>query len=275
MDKPSETSPARGNSLHDTIVTLPVAAIVGLSLFVLLAMAAAVALMLRGPDSLQGPAAQMLVVLLPMLFAVLAAIGIRRTSTRQIDELVARFLERTVLDRLELACRDHASTGYPFRRAVLARPAGGRSYVRYHLDWADDSRPAVAVDFKMNVYNIELVTELQIDPRRLAEPIEAGVEFIDQHSLDKIRSHPLLKRFHGSLQGAVAEGYAIRIGLQPESDQLLRLQLSLRQKMQEHFLASPYLKRYFAEDLSIAVGVIYGELLASRLQAGGSQGAVR
>lgn len=267
MDSKPEASSPRNGGLHDIIVTLPVAAIVGLSLFVLLALAAAVGLLLKGPESLQGPAGQMIVVLLPMLFAVAAAIGIRRTSTQQIDELVARFLERTVQDRLHLACRDHARSGYPFSKADLVRGAAGRSYLSYKLDWADGSAEAARIDVKMNVFNIELVAELLINARALAQPQQACAEFVDRSNLHRIQEHELLRRFHGSLQGAIEEGYAIRIGFHPEGQERLRLQFSLRQKMQEHFLASPYLKRYFAEDLAIAVGVIYNELRDSGLQA--------
>jgi hypothetical protein len=265
--KAEASASPRGSGLHDVIVTLPVAAIVALSLIVIAAMGAAVAVLLRGPDSLQGPAGQALVVLLPMLFAVAAAIGIRRTSTKQIDELVARFLERTVQDRLQLACRDHASTAYPFRRADLVQRAGGRSYVSYRLDWADGFAEPARVDVKMNVFNIELVAELHIDAEQLGQALEPGVELIDRATLHHIKDHALLRRFHASLQGAIEEGYAIRIGIHPEGAQRVRLQFSLRQKMQEHFLASPYLKRYFAEDLAIAVGVIYNELRDSGLRA--------
>lgn len=269
MEEQPTPAGSRGSSLQETIVTLPVAAIVVLSIVTLGAIGAATALMLIGPESLHETAGKMLVVLLPMLFAIVAAIGIRRTSTRQIDELVARFLERTVRERLELACADHRQSGYPFDRAELVRRANGRSYVSYRMAWADGSSEPVQIAVKMNVYNIELVTQLSLDPAALpadAGPIEAGVEFIDRRSLESVRSHPLLRHFHGTLQGAVEEGYAIRVGLKP-SGAVIRMEVSLRQKMQEHFLASSYLKRYFAEDISIAIGVIFNELRDSGLQA--------
>lgn len=267
MDSNSEAhSSPRSNGLHDVIVTLPVAAIVSLCIIVLAAMGISIAVLLRGPDTLQAPAGQALVVLLPMLFAIAAAIGIRRTSTKQIDELVARFLERSVLDRLRLACHDHANTGYPFLRADLIQRACGRSYASYQLDWADGFAAPARVDVKMNVFNVELIAELLIDPSALKINVESNVELIDRASLNRIKENPLLRSFQASLQGSVEEGYAIRIGIHPQGEKFAKLQFSLRQKMEEHFLASPFLKRYFAEDLAIVIGVIYNELRDSGLR---------
>ena len=268
MESSSPPASSRSNTLQETVVTLPPWAIGGLSVFVIAAMAAAIALLVKGPQSMHPTAGQMLVVLLPMLFAVVAAIGVRRTSTTEIDELVARFLERTMQQRLDLACRDHAGTAYPFKRADLVRRAAGRSYVRYRLDWADESQEPAEISIKMNVYNIELVANMRLDTRALKQPIEVGVEFVDRRNLDSFKSHPVLKHFHGCLQGAIEEGYAIRIGIEADGLNEFRMLVSLRQKMQDHFLASPYLKRYFAEDLSIATGVIFSELRSSGLQAG-------
>ncbi|MFT7721617.1 MAG: hypothetical protein QM788_02095 [Roseateles sp.] len=263
-DEPSTTGPA-SSSLHEIVVTLPVAAIAGLSLLVLAGLAGAAAAMALGADKVREAGAQSLVVLLPMLFAVIAAIGIRRTSTRQIDELVARFLERTVFPRLEAACADHRDSGFPFRRAHLLRRAQGRSYVRIGLDWAEPGPPPAVIDVKMNVFNIELVAALPLSTAALAG--QEPVEFIDRHNLDRVRSHPLLKHFAGTLQGAVEEGYAIRVSVLGRTEAVTEVQVSLRQKLQQHFLANPYLKRYFAEDLCIATGVVFGELRASGLQA--------
>lgn len=267
MESQSPSSNSRSNTLQETVVTLPLWAIGALSIFVVAAMAAAIALLIKGPERMHPAAGQMLVVLLPMLFAVVAAIGVRRTSTTEIDQLVARFLERTVQQRLDLACRDHAGTDYPFKRADLVRRAAGRSYVRYRLDWVDESQEPVEISIKMNVYNIELVADMRLDARALKQSIEAGVEFIDRRNLDSFKSHPVLKHFHGCLQGAIEEGYAIRVGIEAEGQNEFRMGVSLRQKMQDHFLASPYLKRYFAEDLSIATGVMFRELRGSGLQA--------
>jgi hypothetical protein len=267
MELSSPPASSRSNTLQETVVTLPLWAIAALTVVVIAAMGVAIALLIRGPESMHAAAGQMLVVLLPMSFAVVAAIGVRRTSTTQIDELVARFLERTVKQRLDLACRDQASTGFPFKRADLVHRAAGRSYVRYRLDWADESQEPAEINIKMNVYNIELVAQLRLDARALKQPVEPGVEFIERRNLDTFKNHPVLKHFHGCLQGAIEEGYAIRVGLEVEGSDHLRMLISLRQKMQDHFLASPYLKRYFAEDLSIAAGVIFNELRGSGLQA--------
>ncbi len=266
--KPEESSvsgPA-SSSLHEVIVTLPPAAIAGLCLLVVAGLAAAGAALALGSDKIREAGAQSLVVLLPMLFAVIAAIGIRRTSTQQIDDLVARFLERTLFPRMQAACKDQVDSGFPFRQAHLLRRARGRSYVRIGLDWAHDpALPPAVIDVKMNVFNIELVATLRMSTAALAG--QDLVEFIDRHQLERVREHPLLKRFSGTLQGAVEEGYAVRIGVIARSDDLTEVQVSLRQKLQQHFLANPYLKRYFAEDLCIATGVVFGELRASGLQA--------
>lgn len=248
------------------------AAIGTLAALLLVGLAAALWTALEGPKDLRETAGHLLVVLSPLLLAVIAAIGVRRTSTKQIDRLVATFLDVSVKQRLEMACGAHADDDFPFpfSRVELSRPSAGRSYAQFRLHWAQGQRPPTLVWVKMNVINIEVVARLPVRCPDAAPGPVLETHFIDDHNLELLTRHPVLRHFHGTIQGAVAEGYQIRAHLEGRDPGHAELQLSLRQKLREHFLSSPYLKRYFAEDVTIAIGVIFSEWRASGLAAEGA-----
>lgn len=248
-------------------MTLPLAAIATLAVLLVAGLTASLWTALEGPKELRETAGHLLVVLSPLLLAVVAAIGVRRTSTKEIDRLVATFLDVSVKQRLEMACLSHADTDFPFpfSRVELARPSNGRSYAQFRLHWAQGQRPPAHVWVKMNVINIEVVARLPVRCPDAAPGPVLETLFIGDHNLDVLTRHPVLRHFHGTIQGAVAEGYQIRAHLEGRDAGHAELQLSLRQKLREHFLSSPYLKRYFAEDVTIAIGVIFSEWRTSRL----------
>jgi hypothetical protein len=255
----SDSSSKPGSGLHDTIITLPVAAIVALGLLAIGGLVFAGWAALSPVQGLQEVAAPLIVVLAPLLFAVVAAVGVRRASVGQIDRLVASFLDVTVRQRLELACGDAKRQRYPFSRVSLVRASEGRSYVEFLLHWAHDTWAPVTVGVKMNVFNIEVFADLPLRwPAAQPEPT-LETHFIGPDSLDVVARHAVLQHFQGAIQGSVAEGYEVRATLKPLAGGAVKLHLSIRQKLREHFLASPYLKRYFAEDVAIVVGVIYNE----------------
>lgn len=253
-------------------MTLPVPAIAAMALVLLAGLGACGWALVDGRDNLRELAKQIIVVELPLLVAVIAAIGIRRSSSREIDRLVGKFLDDVIFQRLAVACRDHATSGYPFRAVKLEKPSRGRSYAYYLLEWACGQAPEPArLGVKMNIFNIEVLVDLHLArlPEGLA--LEGGsiTRLIDRNNLTTLAADPLLRLFPLVIQGSVQEGYAVRfvVYAAPQGGFLLRL--SLRQKLSENILSSPYLKRYFAEDIAIVNQCIFDEWLHSGLLAPG------
>lgn len=241
-------------------MTLPLPAIVAMTLLLVGGLAASVWAALSGDEHLRDLAKQLVVVELPLLVAVIAAIGIRRSSSHEIDRLVSRFLDVVILERLTIACRDHAQGRYPFKSVKLDKPSRGRSYAFYTLGWATLPHAPVQVGVKMNIFNIEVLADLPLRLPAGAPPIrEVETFLVDRHSLGKIAEHPLLQSFQGVIQGSIEEGYAVRLTLRHGNDGQAELHVSLRQKLGDNILSSPYLKRYFAEDIAIVVGVLFDE----------------
>jgi hypothetical protein len=262
MSSDASSSSATSPGLRDTVVTLPVAAIVALLALVLAGMGFAVWLAAGGPDALRETGGQMLVVLLPLLFVLIAAIGVRRSSVRQIDALVSSFLDVTVRERLERWCLNQANNDFPFSRVDQVLFSRGQSFAGFELHWAKLRYPPARIDVKMNVFNIEIISRFAL---RLAAPAGAGdtpidTRFIDRAQLGQVANDPVLRHFQSAIQGSVEEGYAVKTVLRrtPGASEAT-LDLSIRQKLRDHFLASPYLKRYFAEDIAIVVGVMFQE----------------
>jgi hypothetical protein len=251
------------HSLQEIIVTLPRWAVGGLLAVLAAAMVLAGWVALNGASDKQRElATTLLLVLVPTFVAVGVALGVQRSGTEQVDALVTDYLEHTVQQRLRLACEQRTLHAFPFERVRLVAPALNRSFVLFRLDWATDAkgqRPhdSVEVQVKMNVVNVEIMTnprlqwtDAALPPNLLLEPGE--------HTL--VLGHPVAQRLAGALQGALEEGYAVRLLFDRDRQGAPRLRLSVRQKLQQHFLASPYLKRYHAEDAAIFIGWLFTEL---------------
>lgn len=268
----SDTS-SPGNTLRDSIVTLPAWAVVTVA--VISGVSLAIALWLAATSEngeVKATSIQLMLVLVPLASAVIAAIAVRRTSTAQIDRLVTGFLEKTLLERFEKWCDAPygiSTYAYPFKAVRLQKPTGGRSYAYFDFTWNESGdAPPASVGVKTNVFNFEVFTTLLLKPDAAAD-MEDSV--ITRANLDQVARHPILKHFIGAIQGSVNEGYEIKVEfLNPiphGGSEARPMHLSLRQKVRENFLASPFLKRYFAEDASIVIGVIFNEYRASGLMA--------
>lgn len=260
-------------SLSDAITTLPVWAVVALSLISAVSLVTALWVAATSSnDDIKSAALQLLLVLVPLASAVVAAIAVRRTSTAQIDRLITGFLEKTMLERFQKWCAAPAHVSiqpYPFSSVRLREPSDGRSYAYFEFGWREAAAGAAQpqVGIKTNVFNFEVFTSLEL--RADSAPQGAlSDQVIGAANLNQVAAHPLLKHFLGTIQGSVSEGYEVKVEfLEQPARQALLMHLSLRQKVRENFLASPFLKRYFAEDAAIVVGVIYNEYRSSGLQA--------
>lgn len=259
------------SGLHEVILTLPRSAIAGLAVLLIGgSIAGAWMAATAASEGVREVAKSVLLVLLPMVALIAAAIGIRRTSTHQVDLLVTAFLERTLHERFALACRHHEEHPYPFSEVMLARRACGRSYVDFRLS-ANCRRcqqrperplpPTATVWVKMNVVNFEVGTTLRL--AWSGDPPPAAL--LARDNLREVFDHPLLRQLSATVQGSVEEDYKVRALFEPDGIGFVRARLSFRQKLREHFLGSPFLKRYYAEDAVILVGVLFNELLEARL----------
>ena len=264
METPAGSSSA---GLRDLIVTLPTRSIVAMVTLAAVGLGGAIWLIFFGPsESVKTAAAHTLVVLLPAAGALIAAVGVRRNSTDQIDHLVEDFLGTIVLKRLEQWCATKPGIGvtFPFEKVELIEPVNGRSYGFFRLT-RRDHQGTQDVGIKMNVFNFEVLTkfDLALKSEQLAGEFMRN-HLIDHETLSEVRAHPILSHFMGSLQGSVEEGYNVRVTFdEPRTTPqgiLVGVHFSFRMKLKENFLTSPFLKRYFSEDAAILVNVIFGEL---------------
>jgi ABC-type sugar transport system permease subunit len=100
-----EPDTASRNSLRDSIITLPIWAVVLLALISAVSLVTALWVAATSQNNdIKSAALQTLLVLVPLASAVVAAIAVRRTSTAQIDRLVTGFLEKTMLERFDKWC---------------------------------------------------------------------------------------------------------------------------------------------------------------------------
>lgn len=263
MDDSSSPSSGTGG-LQEVIITLPRPLVATLALLLLAGAVASGWLAVQAEaESLRDVAKSVLLVLLPMMVVVAAAIGIRRTSTTQVDELVTAFIEKTVLSRFQLACTQRTFHEFPFTAVRLAQPTGGRSYAGFDFDWADEARRSepARVWVKMNVLNFEVIVDQAL---RWPTPVDAQTDlpsaFFDGDNLETVLKHPVARHLAMTVQGSIEEDYKIRLLLEPGGDGTVLMHLSFRQKLRTHFLASPFLKRYYAEDAAILVGILFREL---------------
>jgi hypothetical protein len=267
MEPPSGTG-----GIKDAIVTLPLWGISLLAALCVASLAFAAWLGLFADEAdLKSDAVHLLLVIIPLSSAVIAAIAIRRTSTKQIDELVTAFLDHTLRQRFEAWTSRRATSGvtaleYPFSRVRLYEPSANRSYAFYMF--SDASRDQMLVGVKSNVFNFEVFTTLPLAlPAGMAAPAEPLIA--NAQTLEQMRMHPIVSKFMGIAQGSVSEGYEVKFAFSPaghsssgpcnHGSATHDMHISLRQKVRENFLTSPFLKRYFAEDAAIAVRVLFLE----------------
>jgi hypothetical protein len=273
MESPSGTS-----GVKDAIVTLPLWGISLLAALCLasLAFAAWLGIFAEEPD-LKSDALHLLLVIIPLSSAVVAAIAMRRTSTKEIDALVTAFLDHTLRQRFEAWTSRRAATGaavlnYPFSQVRLYEPSANRSYAFYMF--SDAGRDQLLVGVKSNVFNFEVFATLPLAlPAGVAAPSEPLIA--NSQTLDRVRAHPIISKFIGITQGSVNEGYEVKFAFSPAGDApsaacdhgpaTHEMHISLRQKVRENFLTSPFLKRYFAEDAAIAIRVLFLEWRSSGL----------
>lgn len=271
-----ESDASSRNTLRDSIITLPVWAVWALGLISAISLGTALwVAATSGNNDIKSAALQLLLVLVPLASAVVAAIAVRRTSTAQIDRLVTGFLDRTMLERFKKWCEAPAQAStqsYPFGAVRLREPSDGRSYAFFEFDWREpapaSAQPAL-VGIKSNVFNFEVFTVIALQLGPIARGALVG-QVIGKSNLAQVAAHPVLKHFIGAIQGSVNEGYEAKVEFLEAADggDGVRMHLSLRQKVRENFLASPFLKRYFAEDAAIVVGVIFNEYRSSPLLPG-------
>jgi hypothetical protein len=268
----SSDAPTNQQGFKDVIVTLPVWGISVIAGLCFCSLALAVGLvLLSDSDNVKGYAVQLLLVLVPLGSAVIAGIAIRRTSTRQIDRMVAGFLEKTLLERFQIHCNSSSDMGlgtYPFHAVKLRQPCRGTSYAAYELQWRPRgdrmSYPPARINVKCNVFNFELFSQLPVQTDPSVDAANLPNVIVNAGNVRELVSHPVLGHFMSVLQGSVNEGYEAHVSFepQPERQRVWMMHFSLRQKLRENFLTSPFLKRYFAEDAAIATGVLCREWLA-------------
>lgn len=271
----SQDSAPSSNGLKDAIITLPIWAIVMVALLCGGSLVLAMWLTVTSKnDGIKATSVQLLVLLVPLTSAVIASIAVRRTSTAQIDKLINNFLERTVLQRLTLMCSQSTNHftlyGYPFSKVTLRESVNGQSYAYYHLFWKISHYPKALIGIKTNVFNFEIFTTLPIKiPKDNGYIFTKESWLINQQNIEVIQNHRILSHFFGLIQGSANEGYVVALELQPQNSDFSNLtgnlSIALRQKVRENFLTSPFLKRYFAEDAAIAVGVLFSEYQKSGL----------
>lgn len=269
----SETSTG---GIKDAIVTLPSWGLAMLGGLCAVSLGLAFGLLALAQDEeLKGKSMQLLLVLVPLSSAVIAAVAIRRTSTKEIDALVGAFLDRTMLERFRLWTERPVASpdmAYPFTAVRCHQPSEGSSYAFYMF--SDAQGDQLLAGIKSNVFNFEVFATL---PVALPAPLEAAASPViaNAGTLAAARNHPIVSRFMGITQGSVSEGYEVKFAFSPAEGRPVpglvhapgthHMHVSLRQKVRENFLASPFLKRYFAEDAAIAIRVLFLEWRASGL----------
>jgi hypothetical protein len=264
-------SGSQKNSFRDAIITLPMWAVILIAMISGTALVASLWVAVTSTSSeIKTTAMQLLLVLVPLASAVVAAIALRRTSTAQIDRLVTSFLEKTMLHRFQKWCRssyglsDHR---YPFSAVNLVEPTDGRSYAYFDLQWRDSPNKKTRIGIKANVFNFEVFTTLEL---RTDSVCNTDI-VISKTNLHKISQDPILKYFIGAIQGSINEGYEIKVEyFAPKSDgdaNVMPVSFSFRQKVRENFLASPFIKRYLAEDAVILTSVLHNEYMNSGFYA--------
>jgi len=267
----------QGVSFRDVIVTLPTWGIGLITALWTLSMALAISVFfIPTLTAFHNTSFQFLIILIPLGSALVAAIGIRRTSTDQIDRLIRRFLEVTILHRFDSWCKSAQTVRsfglqFPFDRVELLNKHDNNSYA--YFQFSKDNHPPRIVGIKTNVFNFEIFTTIPLSELAFSEtPVKTVLtqESMDDEKYARLAQHPVFQKFMGIIQGSLNEGYEIKLEILPNADtRVSTLHVSLRLRLRENFLSSPYFKRYLAEDAAIAVGVLFIEYGQSGLQPAG------
>ncbi|HNQ04957.1 MAG TPA: hypothetical protein PKH69_10125 [Thiobacillaceae bacterium] len=228
-------------------------------------------------DTLRAAGGQLLVVSLPVLSVSIGVLGASWSRTGRIDTLVADYLRKTVGDKLEaylLPAKKGKDGPFPalFERMERDFRPDIASYCHYHLYDRRGRRFDLLV--KANVFNIEISLGLRLS----APPSGFTDAHLDQHdnfgSLDEWPSasvHPLVGLAPLTLHGCLAEGYTLYLEGCRLPDGGMKVNVRLRQKLQDNFLTSPYLRRYFAEDAAIATYFFYSEAFGGKAHITGGE----
>lgn len=218
-------------------------------------------------DTLRSAGGQLLVISLPVLSVAIGVLGASWSRTERIDGLVADYLRKTVGDKLEaylLPSAHQAGGPFPplFERMERDFRPDIASYCHYHLYDRQGRRFDILV--KSNVFNIEISLGLRLSapppgftPALAAQPNN----FNSLGDWPAASAHPLVNLAPLTLHGCLAEGYTLYVDGDPTPDGGLKVNVRLRQKLQDNFLTSPYLRRYFAEDAAIAAYFFYAEII--------------
>jgi hypothetical protein len=256
-------------SLSDRLLALPKWArittigllIAGVSLgFVLL-------LIPLGGDEFRSAGAEILTVSLPVLAIGVGLFGATSESTAHIDALIARFLRRTIAGKLDhylvgpAIAEDHPIKIYPplFSRMEILQRDAMTSYCGYRFH--DDADRRFDLYVKSNVFNFEfgyalhLSHDTDLDARTRSLTVKPGDDW------SKVSDHPLVRFAPGSLYGSLAEGYTLYIEAVQGADGVNRVAYRLRQRTERDLLTSPFVRRYFAEDVAIAAYFFFAEAL--------------
>lgn len=273
MDQSGSVSP-----LRDTLLALPRwAAYTAVGLLVLGVIAGIGLLALPGLDeALHATGGQLLVVCLPVLSVAIGVLGASRSSTERIDAMVADYLRGTLKDKLQIYMLHDDAGG--LRRSPFP-PLFGRmdqhyreeltSYCYYRFFDAQARRFDVMV--KSNVFNFEVSMRLQLRAMPAGITRDHLSHPYNYHGLGDwpgAQDNPLVNLIPGCVHGSLAEGYTVYLDADPDGAGM-SLNLRLRQKLQENFLTSPYLRRYFAEDAAIVAYVFFAEAFGAGLDISG------
>lgn len=221
--------------------------------------------------ALRGAGGQLLLITLPVLALAVIALGASLASTERIDDMVATFVGKTMGDKFEAYLLPPAHGGarsYPFpplfarMERHFSKEISSYCYYRFF----DDQERRFDILVKSNVFNIEFTLTLQ-----LATPPAGGssatthdsYRFDSPEAWSHASGNPLVKLAPGAIHGSLAEGYTIHVSAETEPGGGLLVVFRLRQKLQENFLTSPYLRRYFSEDAAIAAYFFYSEAFAN------------
>ena len=185
--------------------------------------------------------------------------------------MVATYVRKTVGDKLEAyllpaAKGSEMSDRLPplfvrmerhFRRSIT-------SYCDYYF--FDDRGRRFDVLFKSNVFNIEIAFTLHLATPPLGlEGSSYPLSFASDPPGDgwDAAGKPLTALVRHTIYGSLAEGYRVWVQADTEDETGLRVTYTLRQKLRENFLTSPYLRRYFSEDAAIATYFFFSEAFAN------------
>ncbi len=228
-------------------------------------------------DTLRSAGGQLLVVSLPVLSVAIGVLGASWSRTERIDELVADYLRKTVGDKLEaylLPSKTGQEGPFPplFARMERDFRKDITSYCHYHLYDKGGRRFDLLV--KSNIFNIEVSLGLRLGapppgftPALAAQPNN----FNSLADWPAASAHPLVNLAPLTLHGCLAEGYTLYVDGDLLHDGGLKVNVRLRQKLEDNFLTSPYLRRYFAEDAAIAAYFFYAEALAGNTRITGGE----